>query len=338
MSGTVHAGAGAPSTGRGLTQRQRSGRPQAAITRAVERTSAVGAIALLIAVAVGAVTTGTALPQQASEPDRDQATAAMGRASTRPADARPFETTSAEMMVAGYVGIPYTFPSDVRFRDRAKATDFTMKAVGWDGKPFKHPLYYGVRVARWSPGNRTGVMLDFLHSKAISRPGDELQLEGLRDGKPVPPKAKVEDLFRTLEFSHGHNMLMATGLLRLGSLMPNVSPYVGLGGGVSLPHTEIRKAGEQARTYEYQYAGPVAQALVGIEIRLPGSSVFFEYKFTFADYRVPLTLRDGDLLVTDLWRQFRDWWSGTKPPDGWATTKLASHNFVGGAGPRWGGR
>lgn len=148
-------------------------------------------------------------------------------------------------------------------------------------------------------------------------------------------------MFKHLEFSHGHNMLTFNGLWRLGSLAPRLSPYVGVGGGVSLPHTEVAMTGESHRTYEYQYAGPVAQALVGIEIRLPpsgrapASSLFFEYKFSFADYRVPLSRLDGDLLVTDLWRQAKLWWAGAPPPGGHLSTTLASHQVIGGLGVRF---
>lgn len=296
----------------------------ARVPQAAEKLASAVAIGL-IAVA-SAITT---LEQQAA--DRDQLASA-----GKPVDRNPIESVSGETLVAGYVGVPYTYPSDLRLEDPAKKSDFTLKRVSWDGKPFKHPLYYGVRVARWAPGNRTGVMVDFLHSKAISRPGETLAIEGTIDGKPAPKSARVEELFRTLEFSHGHNMVMLTGLFRLGALAPSVSPYIGAGFGVALPHTEVKRHSEADRTYEYQYAGPVAQGLLGLELRLPGSSVFVEYKFTFADYRVPMTWRDGHLLVTDVWRQMQEWWAGTMPPAGHASTRLVSHNFIVGAGARIG--
>ena len=299
----------------------RSERPRSS---RLEQLAAVAAICTLATVAAISV-----VEQQAV--DREQASTPPGA----PNDSRSFDTTSAETLVAGYIGVPYTYPSDIRFDNPAAKTDFTMKRVSWDGKPFKHPLYYGLRVARWAPGNRSGVMVDFLHSKAISRPGEEVQFEGFIDGLPSPPKAKVGSLFKTLEFSHGHNMVMLTGLFRLGVLAPRLSPYAGVGVGVALPHTEVKTWTEPARTYEYQYAGPVGQALIGVEVRLPGSSLFFEYKYTFADYRVPLSRLDGDLLVTDVWRQMQKWWAGETPPGGHASTRLVSHNFVGGAGARF---
>lgn len=143
-------------------------------------------------------------------------------------------------------------------------------------------------------------------------------------------------MFKHLEFSHGHNMLTLNGLVRFASLTPRLSLYAGAGAGVSLPHTEVQMTTEARRTYEYQYAGPVGQALIGFEVRLPSTSVFFEYKFSFADYRVPLSRLEGNLLFTDLWRQYQLWVKGEPPPGGHLSTQLASHQVIGGVGYRFG--
>ncbi len=239
----------------------------------------------------------------------------------------------AEWMLAAYGGSPYTHPSDVRIT-KPGVHDVTVKDVEWQGLPFVNPIYYGVRVLRWFSGGRAGSMLDFTHSKAISKRSQEATFEGTLNGKPAPEKALIGDIFRKLEASHGHNMLTLNGLLRLPTFNFRVAPYVGLGAGVSLPHSEVHVATDPSRTYEYQMAGPVAQALVGIEIRLPRMSYFLEYKFTFADYRMPLTGRDGTILFSDLWKQFSRWSSGEEPPDGWAETRFTSHEVIGGLGVR----
>jgi lipid A oxidase len=246
------------------------------------------------------------------------------------------DATQPETMVAGYFGAPFTYASDVRIVNPAENTDVAVKNVSWDGKPFKSPIYYGVRVARWGATNRTGVMVDFTHSKTISRPDEDVQLSGIINAAPVPAKAKIGALFKHLEFSHGHNMLTLNGMLRLASLTPRISPYVGIGGGIALPHTEIQLTDEAKRSYEYQYTGPVAQALAGLELRLGSTSVFFEYKFSFADYTAPLTRLDGHLLFTDLWRQFQRWRTGVPAPGGTLTTQLASHQIISGIGYRFG--
>ena len=70
--------------------------------------------------------------------------------------------------------------------------------------------------------------------------------------------------------------------------------------------------------------------LAGIELRLKTGSIFFEYKFTVADYSGPLTFRDGTWFPIDMWRQFSRWWSGEEPPGGWAGARLTSHQAIGG--------
>lgn len=239
----------------------------------------------------------------------------------------------SEWMIAAYGGVPYTYPSDVKFA-KPGVHDFTVKDVEWRGMPFINPIYYGVRVMRWFGSGRTGSMLDFTHSKAISDRKQEVQFEGTLNGKPAPAKDLIGNVFNKLEASHGHNMLTLNGLLRLPSFTFRVSPYVGLGAGVSLPHSEIHVVTDPSRTYEYQMAGPVGQALVGLEFRFSKMSYFLEYKFTLADYRMPLTGRDGDILFTDIWQQFSEWWNGTAPRDGWAETRFTSHQVIGGIGVR----
>ncbi len=267
--------------------------------------------------------------EPASTPEDSAVPSAVRGAPDSPSSA----LTGREWLVAAYGGVPYTYDSDVRIMNIGKH-DFTVRDVEWQGQPFTNPIYYGVRIARWLGHGRMGSMLDFTHSKAISRRDQEARFEGTLAGKPAPEKALIGDIFNKLEASHGHNMLTLNGLLRLPSFSLRVSPYVGIGAGVSLPHSEVHVKGDPARTYEYQMAGPVAQALFGIELRLARMSYFLEYKFTFADYRMPLSERDGYVLPTDLWAQFQRWWRGTEPPGGWAETQFTSHQVIGGLGVR----
>lgn len=237
-----------------------------------------------------------------------------------------------ETVLGFYGGVPYTHPSDVSVK-KSGVHDFTMKDVQWEGKPFTNPIYYGVRTTRWLTAS-TGAMLDFTHSKAISLRDTEHAIEGMLKGQPAPAQGTVDQHFGKLEASHGHNMLTLNGLLRLPSFGRFV-PYAGLGAGVSLPHMEVDIKGEP-RTYEYQYAGPVGQALAGIEIRLPRVSLFLEYKFTLAPYDVPLSgVNSGEFLPQDLWRQFSAWWRGSEPPGGRLTTNYTSHQVIGGVAVRF---
>jgi hypothetical protein len=236
----------------------------------------------------------------------------------------------AEYRIGGYGGASYTHPSVVTIRNGA-GTDMTVSGFDWIGRPFKAPIYYGARIQRLPTGAGLGTMLDFTHDKAIARDESVARFTGTRNGQPVAPSARIEDVFRHLEFSHGHNMLTLNGLWRMPRLGAGFRPYAGAGAGVSLPHTEVAFKGDNVRTYEYQFAGFVGQALAGIEIPLGRVSLFLEYKFTYAPYRVPLSHEPyGWLLVTDVWRQFRAWAAGEAPPGGWLDTTLAGHHGIGG--------
>ncbi len=299
----------------------------------LDRMTAAAAVGLLIAWA------GMGLAESRRLDSSSASSPASAAASRGYAAADP-----PEMLIGAYGGKHYNYGSDVRFRRSGTGPfrDFTVKDVEWEGQSFKHPLYYGARVARWGHGGegpgRFGGMVDFIHSKAIARMAQELRMEGRLDGKPVPEKARIGDLFNKLEFSHGHNMLLFTGLMRLASLAPRVSPYVGLGAGLSFPHTEIHlNKNDPTRTYEYQFTGPAVQGLAGIEFRLARVSVFLEYKFTFANYSAPLTGREGTYFPHDIYLQARRWLSGQSPPGGYADTRLSSHQLIGGVGVRIGG-
>ncbi len=234
-----------------------------------------------------------------------------------------------EVLAGGYLGVTHTHPSVVTIKNPGR-TDMSLGPIEWEGKPFKSPIYYGLRVAHWQDGARFGTLLDFTHAKAVSRFDEETSFTGTLEGKALPPRAKVGDVFRHLEFSHGHNMLTLNGLLRLGSF--RVQPYVGAGGGISLPHTEIGYRGENGRTYEYQYAGLAGQVLAGLEVQVGGARIFLEYKLSYAPYDVPLSgVVNGWILFTDLWRQISAWAKGEAPPGGRLTTPLVTHHAIGGA-------
>jgi len=237
-------------------------------------------------------------------------------------------------MVGAYMGAPYTYPSTVRI-EKPGAYDITIDPVHWKAQPFKSPIYYGARVARWFKGGATGMMIDFIHSKAIADREQEADFSGTLDGEPLPPRAKISEIVKKLEFSHGHNMLTLNGLLRLPNIGAHLSPYVGAGAGVLLPHTEVRLKNGDPRTYEYQYAGPAGQALIGLEVRLSRMSVFLEYKFTYAQYEAPLSQKNGSWLFLDIWRQIQRWINGEQPPGGYVSTQLASHQLVGGLAVRF---
>ena len=240
-----------------------------------------------------------------------------------------------ESLTAVYGGSPYTYASDVTID--GPQGKLTAHGVDWEGKPFDHPIYYGIRHVRWPGTGTVGGMLDFTHSKVYSPAEQKTRFSGTRDGARMPETSTIGEQFHKLEFTHGHNMLTLNGLMRLALPSAFVAPYFGAGIGVSLPHTEVQLKGDARRTYEYQYTGPALQVLAGIELRMPRITYFVEYKLTYASYRAPLHNRDGSWVVQDLWHQARRWLSGAPPEGGWATTQLLSHQVIGGLGYRTAG-
>jgi hypothetical protein len=289
----------------------------------LDQLSAIAAAALLTTATAMTVMEQSALPAEPSRIERDGA------------GAGPTTLPAKETMVGAYGGAPYTYPSPVHIH-KDGAEDFTIDPVHWKGDPFHNPIYYGVRVMRWFTGGRAGMMLDFIHSKAIAELDEEAAFSGQIDGKPLPPRARIRDIAHKLEFSHGHNMLLFTGLLRLPSIGARLSPYVGAGAGVLLPHTEVAlSAPGHPRTYEYNFAGPAGQALIGVEVRLARMSLFIEYKFTYGKYGAPLSQMEGSWLGADLWRQLQRWMKGEPPPGGHIDTDIVSHQAVSGLAVRF---
>jgi hypothetical protein len=175
---------------------------------------------------------------------------------------------------------------------------------------------------------------------------EEIQATGNLKGVPVPPNAKLDTYFDRLEFSHGHNTLLFTGLMRLGSFSPKFQPYVGIGAGVSMPHPEIWLKGDANKGGEYQIDGPAGQLIFGIEFPVGAMSYFIEYKFTMAFNSGRLTGQNGFFtsgmieglnFFADPLRQLWQWWNGVEPKYGRYRTILAAHQFVGGVGVRLSG-
>ena len=279
------------------------------------------------------------------------------------------EWNGKETVAAGYAGAPFYHRSDLSLQ-RPDGTDLTLKRLGWDGDALYFPIDGGVRVIRWS--GLLGWMVDFMHNKAIARLGkgahgrkirngvvDHVETLGTLKGKPAPSPLRLTDLFNRLEFTHGHNTLLLTGLVRLMPLTSRIRPYVGIGAGAAVPHVEVGFTGHRQWTNQYQYAGPAFQLLAGLELRRGRGSFFIEYKFIWASISAALTnghswsLKKLKLtwlprwliepfsglseLPGDLWNQFARWSKGDMPADGNIRTQLSAHTVVIGGGYAWPG-
>lgn len=148
--------------------------------------------------------------------------------------------------------------------------------VTWRGEPFTIPPYYGLRAAWWQ-SESYGYGMSFTHAKAFAN-------DPARHG------------YDELNFSHGLNFLTVDVWHRLES-RGDLTPYVGLGLGVVVPHVEVTPMG-QASTVGYQVGGPSVSLVLGMTRPVTDRwSVFTEFMVNYSDVRADLTT--GDRIRTD---------------------------------------
>lgn len=185
----------------------------------------------------------------------------------------------AQVELSFYGGAQNALPSDISIRDDAVIAndDFTQD---WEGRSFEAPPYYGLRATSWRTPT-FGVGLDFTHAKVY--PADD----------DLPPGYEV------LEFTDGINTLTVNAYRRWNDAMGQISPYVGGGIGISMPHVEVTTTGGLSETFGYQLTGPAATWIAGASLPISERwSVFGEYKGTFSSNTADLDT--GGTLQTDV--------------------------------------
>ena len=60
-------------------------------------------------------------------------------------------SVAAETLAGGYLGISHTHASTVTIENPGR-TSMAVRDLAWEGKPFKSPIYYGLRTIRWAQG------------------------------------------------------------------------------------------------------------------------------------------------------------------------------------------
>ena len=176
-------------------------------------------------------------------------------------------SASAEVELSFYGGLQGALPSDVTIADDDVIADSQFE-IDWEGRSFEAPPYYGIRVTNWQSPS-FGYGLDFAHNKVY------------------PEDGELPDGFRRLEFTDGLNTLTANAYYRWQDALGQITPYVGGGIGVSIPHVEV--FAENSRTLGFQLTGPAATWIAGASMPISDNwSVFGEYKGTFS-------INEGDL-------------------------------------------
>ncbi|MDU8911383.1 outer membrane protein [Aestuariicoccus sp. MJ-SS9] len=186
---------------------------------------------------------------------------------------------SAEMELSLYTGWQ-TLPHSRATGDYPGTGADYDALIGWEGRSFEMPPYYGLRAMWWRPSN-WGFGAEFTHSKAYA-PSDEKAALG----------------FSSLEFTDGQNVLTLNAMRRWPDRWGGFTPYAGGGLGVALPHVDVETT-TGLSTYGYQYAGPSLRLIAGVKYDINERySVFGEYQFTYSANSVDL--EDGGSLETDI--------------------------------------
>lgn len=148
-------------------------------------------------------------------------------------------------------------------------------AVGWDGKSFAAPPYYGLRGTWWRNGD-SGWAMELTHAKVYADPADRAALG-----------------FDRMEFTDGHNIITANYMRRWpgrwdSGFAASLTPYAGAGLGIALPHVDVQPAGG-TRTFGYQLTGPAMRLLAGVSRPIGDRmAVFAEYQFTYSQNEAEL--------------------------------------------------
>ena len=190
----------------------------------------------------------------------------------------PTQNVNAQSIQIGvYGGIQSSPHSRITGKHSTSGAQYT-ELVGWEGKSFDAPIYYGIRTTFWR-NDKLGYGAEFTHTKAYA-PSNALQNAG----------------FDRLEFTDGHNIV--TFNINRRWELGEFKTYSLVGLGIAMPHVDALPSGG-LHTFEYQYTGPAVRAAVGLSRNLNDDfSIFTEYQFTASDNKV--SLRNGGTLNTKL--------------------------------------
>ncbi|WP_116598000.1 outer membrane protein [Primorskyibacter marinus] len=185
---------------------------------------------------------------------------------------------SAEMEVSLYSGWQ-TAPHSRASGDHPDGGSYNA-LIGWEGRSFEAPPYYGVR-GTWWRDEKLGFGLEFTHAKVYA-PDSEKEAIG----------------FNRMEFTDGINLITVNAYRRWQNQWRDITPYVGGGIGLSIPHVDVESAGGE-KTFGYQVTGPAVRLLAGVNYDLSERfAVFGEYQFTYSNNEADL--EGGGSLETEI--------------------------------------
>lgn len=185
---------------------------------------------------------------------------------------------AAEMDLSFYLGAQTSPHSDVIGSDTTGPINMF---AAWEGRSADAPPYYGIRATWWRTGN-LGYGIELNHAKVY-----------LDDAN------RTANGFDSFELSDGLNIITANAFYRWPGQWRGgaVTPYVGGGIGIAVPHVDVERNGQ--KTYEYQYTGPAVTWIAGVSYDLSETwALFAEYKGTYSSNEAELT--GGGSFTTDI--------------------------------------
>lgn len=186
-------------------------------------------------------------------------------------------TAMAEVELSFYGGLQSALESDVAVSGDSVIPDRT-DTLTWEGRSFDAPPYYGWRATYWA-SPEFGYGLDFAHNKVY--PKDDVLPAG----------------YSKLEFTDGLNTLTVNAYRRWENAIAGLTPYVGGGVGLSIPHVEVVSGASE--TFGYQVTGSAATWIAGASYPISDQwSVFGEYKGNYTQNDADLDT--GGSLSTDI--------------------------------------
>ena len=191
----------------------------------------------------------------------------------------------AQTSFSFYTGFSETRNSDLHVRQQSTNSDAVFSDIGWVGRPFDNPPYYGYRITHFLKNRpNLGFAVDFTHYKMYANPNQVAAVSGTWNGAPVNETAPLNERVQEFSISHGVNILSFNVLYRwLGrpaEKFPQgrLQPYVGLGLAYYILHPENTVNNQSYERYEESGFG--LHALGGVSYALtPRINLFTETKF-----------------------------------------------------------
>jgi lipid A oxidase len=209
----------------------------------------------------------------------------------------------AEWFVDLYAGKSLTLNEDIKIKQPANNSNFTVEDVSFDDESFKDPPYYGVRVGHFFEQLPSlGLALEFFHFKMLADTNESKRFTGTRNGAPISTVQPVNSVVQRFNISHGVNYLTLDAILRGGFFQEKerfprgrLQAYGGIGPGLVITHPENRVEGVN-NSEEYEISGFGVQAFVGAKLLLfRHFGLFGEYKFTHSSLDVDLSTGSGSV-------------------------------------------